>query len=70
MTPLKRIQDMLPALIVFAIVAVFATYATVAFVVHDARWMQTLVELRQAEAGSTSPAGSPERRAARPALER
>lgn len=46
MTPLKRIQDMLPALVVFAVVAVFATYATVAFVVRDPQWLQTLVDMR------------------------
>jgi len=56
MTPIKHIQDRLPALIVFAIVAVFASYATVAFVVRDPAWMQTLVELREVSVEPTTPA--------------
>jgi hypothetical protein len=47
MTPVKRIQDMLPALIVFAVVAAFGTYSTIAFVVRDPWWINTLVQLRE-----------------------
>jgi len=55
MTPIKRIQDMLPALIVFAVVAVFATYATVAFVVRDPQWLQTLIDIRQGDVDPAAP---------------
>ena len=46
MTPYKRIMDMLPALIVFALVSAFATYVAFAFVLHDPWWLQTVSELR------------------------
>ncbi len=56
MTPAKRIQDMLPALIVFAIVAAFGTYATIAYVARDPWWIGTLVELRQERAAAPATA--------------
>lgn len=50
-TPYKRIMDMLPALIVFAIVSAFATYVAFAFVLQDPWWLQTVAELRRQAAG-------------------
>jgi hypothetical protein len=61
MTPVKRIQDMLPALIVFAVVAAFGTYATIAFVARDPWWINTLVELRE-ERAAPAPAAEPANR--------
>lgn len=55
MTPVKRIQDMLPALIVFAVVAAFGTYSMIAYVVRDPWWISTLVQLRE-EASAPRPA--------------
>jgi hypothetical protein len=56
MTPVKRIQDMLPALIVFAVVAAFGTYSMIAYVVRDPWWINTLVQLHE-EPVATQPAG-------------
>jgi hypothetical protein len=42
MTIQKRILDMLPVILVFFAVTSFATYVTVAYIVHDAFWLQTL----------------------------
>lgn len=53
MTLRTRILDMLPVLIVFAVVSVFASYVAVAYIVHDPLWLRTLAELQAQDAPST-----------------
>jgi len=50
MTATKRILDMLPALVMFALVAALGTYIAVAYVVHDPFWLNTVAELREQQA--------------------
>jgi hypothetical protein len=57
MTIQKRIMDMLPVILVFAAVTSFASYVTVAYIVHDAFWLQTLATY--APIGPPAPAPHP-----------
>ena len=52
----KRLLDMLPALLVFAVVSLFASYVAVAYIVHDPLWLQTLAHARDS-ATPPAPAG-------------
>lgn len=38
-------MDMLPALVTFAVIAAFATYVAVAWVIRDPWWLHTVLEL-------------------------
>ena len=58
MTIRARFRDMLPALLVFALVAAFTTYVTVAYIARDPWWLQTLAELRSAEETPSGPGQS------------
>lgn len=54
MTIHKRIMDMLPVILVFFVVTSFASYVTVAYIVRDAFWLQTLATYAPVSDASTS----------------
>lgn len=55
MTLRNRILDMLPALIVFAIVAAFGTYCAIAFVERDPLWLRTVAQVRRQHDAPAAP---------------
>ncbi|MCW2923368.1 MAG: hypothetical protein JWM98_772 [Thermoleophilia bacterium] len=59
MTLHKRILDMLPALLVFAFVSVFASYVAVAYIVHDPMWLRALAELQAQHPGASADPSAP-----------